>query len=105
MIGESVGGGDCLDKRVDEVLQRLVTVPKNQLWYQKSVINQVIEQQGLLNAQRLSTIFDGMSRHSPEGIAFQKRCMDVGFKQTVKERDGGKETVWSHMKRSNNKDD
>lgn len=60
----------------------------------------MVEQQGLLSAQRLSTIFDGMSRHSPEGITFQKRCTEVGFKQAVKERDGGKETVWSHMKRS-----
>ncbi|KAG4074816.1 hypothetical protein HA402_006455 [Bradysia odoriphaga] len=103
LIGESVDGNECLDKRVAEVLERLVTVPKNQLWYQKSVINQVIEQQGLLSAQRLSTIFDGMSRHSPEGIAFQKRCTNVGFKQAVKERDGGKETVWSHMERNNSK--
>lgn len=86
---------------MDEVLQRMVTVPKNQLWYQKAVVNHVIEQQGLLSAQRLSTIFDGMSRHSSEGITFQKRCMDVGFKQAVQERDGGKETVWSHIKRGN----
>lgn len=100
LIGESVEGNDELDKRVDQVLQRLVTVPKNQLWYQKSVINHVIEQQGLLSAQRLSTIYDGMSRHSPEGIAFQQRCMEIGFKKAVKERDGGKETVWSHMKRN-----
>lgn len=31
--------------------------------------------------------------------------MNVGFKQAVEERDGGEETVWSHMKRNNNKDD
>lgn len=104
LIGESVEGNEELDKRVDEVLQRLVTVPKNQLWYQKSVINHVVEQQGLLSAQRLSTIFDGMSRHSPEGITFQHRCMEVGFKQAVRERDGGKETVWSHMKRNKDSD-
>ncbi|KAJ6629966.1 putative enoyl-CoA hydratase echA8 [Pseudolycoriella hygida] len=99
LIGESVEGNEELDKRVDQVLQRLVTVPKNQLWYQKSVVNHVVEQQGLLSAQRLSIIYDGMSRHSPEGIQFQRRCMEIGFKKAVRERDSGKETIWSHMKR------
>jgi enoyl-CoA hydratase len=61
------------------------------------VVNQAVEAQGLLASQRLSTVFDGMSRHTPEGIAFQNRCMEVGFKTAVKERDSGKDTAWSHL--------
>jgi len=96
LIGEAVEP-DKLDAVVQEFVERLGTVPKNQLWYQKSVVNHAVEHAGLHSAQRLSTIFDGMSRHSPEGLAFQARCMEVGFKQAVKERDSGKETVWSHL--------
>ncbi|OXA51406.1 probable enoyl-CoA hydratase isoform X2 [Folsomia candida] len=98
LIGEAVPP-DQIDQTVDEFMERLGTVPKNQLWYHKTVTNQAVEAAGLLSAQRLSTIFDGMSRHSPEGVMFQKRCVDVGFKKTVKERDCGKETVWSHLPR------
>ncbi|OXA39066.1 hypothetical protein Fcan01_26120 [Folsomia candida] len=39
---------------------------------------------------KISHHFDGMSRHSPEGVAFQKRSAQVGFKQAVLERDSGK---------------
>jgi enoyl-CoA hydratase len=39
--------------------------------------------------QRLSTIFDGISRHSPEGIEFKKRVEEKGWKEAVKERDQG----------------
>lgn len=61
------------------------------------VINQAVEAMGLLNTQRLATLFDGMSRHTPEGVAFQERAREVGFKQAVLERDGGAATVWSNM--------
>ena len=33
--------------------------------------------------------FDGMARHSPEGIWFKQRAEEVGFKQAVAERDSG----------------
>lgn len=54
------------------------------------VINHIYEQMGLFGAQRLATLLDGMTRHTPEGISFQQRCQEVGFKQAVKERDTGK---------------
>jgi len=34
-------------------------------------------------------LFDGIARHSPEGLWFRQRAQDVGFKQAVKERDSG----------------
>ena len=97
LIGEAVPA-DQLDAATERILKRLTTVPTNQLFFQKQVINQAIEQMGLFNTQRLATFFDGMTRHSPEGIVFQKRAQEVGFKQVVKERDSGLETAWSNLK-------
>tara|TARA_B110000467_G_scaffold160320_1_gene179406 strand:- start:255 stop:377 length:123 start_codon:yes stop_codon:yes gene_type:complete len=37
----------------------------------------------------MATLFDGISRHPPEGIAFKQRAEKVGWKQTVEERDTG----------------
>lgn len=78
-----------LDDRVEELAARMATVPVNQLAMQKLVINQAIEQTGLMQTQRLATIFDGITRHSPEGIHFKERAEAVGWKQAVGERDQG----------------
>ncbi|MCE8512232.1 crotonase/enoyl-CoA hydratase family protein [Ruegeria pomeroyi] len=80
---------DKLDDRVEELAARMATVPINQLAMQKLVINQAIEQTGLMQTQRLATIFDGITRHSPEGIHFKERAEAVGWKQAVDERDQG----------------
>ncbi|MEX0318960.1 MAG: crotonase/enoyl-CoA hydratase family protein [Ruegeria sp.] len=78
-----------LDDAVEELAARMATVPVNQLAMQKMVINQAIEQTGLMQTQRLATIFDGITRHSPEGINFKTRSEEVGWKQAVAERDQG----------------
>jgi len=78
-----------LDDAVEEMANRMTSVPINQLAMQKMVINQAIEAAGLAQTQRLATIFDGMSRHSPEGLAFKARTEAMGWKQTVDERDRG----------------
>ena len=65
------------------------TVPVNQLAMQKMVINQAIEATGIMNTQRLATVFDGITRHSPEGMNFKRRSEAVGWKQAVEERDQG----------------
>jgi hypothetical protein len=44
---------------------------------------------GLATTQMLATLFDGVARHSPEGVWFKRRAEEVGFKQAVKERDSG----------------
>jgi enoyl-CoA hydratase len=36
-----------------------------------------------------ATIFDGITRHSPEGMAFKRRAETVGWKEAVRERDLG----------------
>ena len=80
---------DRLDDAVEDLAARMATVPVNQLAMQKLVINQAIEQTGLMQTQRLATIFDGITRHSPEGINFKTRSESVGWKQAVTERDQG----------------
>jgi len=35
----------------------------------------------------ISTVFDGVSRHTREGYSFQQRAADAGFRQAVHERD------------------
>ena len=78
-----------LDDEVERLAARMASVPINQLAMQKMVINQAIEATGLMQTQRLATIFDGITRHSPEGIHFKDRAESVGWKQAVRERDSG----------------
>ena len=80
---------EALDDRVEALAARMASVPINQLAMQKLVINQAIEQTGMMQTQRLATVFDGITRHSPEGINFKTRSEDVGWKQAVDERDTG----------------
>lgn len=78
-----------LDAAVETLAGRLQGVPRNQLMMTKMVVNQAVEAQGLANTQRFATLFDGIARHSPEGMWFRQRAQEVGFKQAVKERDSG----------------
>lgn len=78
-----------LDDAVQRLAGRLQGVPKNQLMMTKMVVNQAYEAMGISNTQMLATFFDGVSRHSPEGIWFRQRAHEVGFKQAVAERDSG----------------
>lgn len=64
---------------------------------QKLVINKAYEMMGLSATQTLATVFDGVARHTPEGVAFKKRCEEVGFKQAVVERDSGKPIFQSKL--------
>jgi enoyl-CoA hydratase len=75
-----------LEKTVQLLVSRIKSVPQNQLWMHKQVINRFAEGQ-VANAQRLATIFDGITRNSPEGVAFQQSAQKHGFKHAIKERD------------------
>ncbi len=78
-----------LDAEIEALAERMATVPINQLAMQKMVINQAIEGGGMMETQRLATIFDGMTRHSPEGLNFRARVEETGWRQAVRERDHG----------------
>ncbi|MFK4985670.1 hypothetical protein ACI4B7_27990, partial [Klebsiella pneumoniae] len=78
-----------LDAEVDALAERIAGVPQNQLMMQKLMINQALENMGLRNTQMIATLFDGITRHSPEGLNFKHRAETVGWKQAVDERDQG----------------
>jgi enoyl-CoA hydratase len=80
---------EALDEAVHELVNRIKGMPKNQLMMMKMMVNQAYENMGLASTQTIATLFDGMARHSPEGIWFKQRAEDVGFKQAVAERDSG----------------
>ncbi len=78
-----------LDSRVEAMAERMCGVPINQLMMQKLMINQAYENMGLHNTQMIATIFDGIARHSPEGMNFKNRSEREGWKKAVRERDQG----------------
>jgi enoyl-CoA hydratase len=89
---------DQLDAHVEALVARIASVPKNQLMMQKLMVNQAYDNMGLNSTQTLATLFDGITRHSPEGVAFKARCEQVGFKAAVKERDGGDPLAWKNAR-------
>ena len=62
-------------------------MPINQLVMQKLLVNQALYAQGLAATQALGVLFDGISRHTREGYAFQQLSMEKGFKEAVRQRD------------------
>jgi enoyl-CoA hydratase len=78
-----------LDDEVEALARRMAGVPQNQLMMQKLVINQALSNMGLANTQMIATVFDGITRHSPEGLNFKRRAEERGWKHAVDERDQG----------------
>lgn len=76
-----------LDERFENLLARIAQMPKNQLIMMKMLTNQTLHNQGLETTQMLGTLFDGMTRHTPEGYAFQQLASEEGFKEAVRRRD------------------
>jgi enoyl-CoA hydratase len=76
-----------LDERTEILVERIAKVPINQLQMMKLLVNQSLYAQGLHQTQILGTVFDGITRHTKEGYAFQARAMEAGFKQAVADRD------------------
>jgi enoyl-CoA hydratase len=76
-----------LDARFEELVQRIALTPVNQLVMMKLLVNETLRAQGLHATQTLGTLFDGIARHTEEGYGFQRRAMEAGFKQAVRERD------------------
>jgi enoyl-CoA hydratase/carnithine racemase len=80
---------DRLDAEVDALAHRLASVPQNQLMMQKLMINQALANMGLHTTQMIATLFDGITRHTKEGLHFKRRAEEKGWKQAVAERDEG----------------
>ncbi len=80
---------ELLDATVQALADRIKGVPRSQLMLAKLAVNQAYESMGLRNTQLMANIFDGIARHSPEGVWFRERAQTLGFKQAVAERDSG----------------
>jgi enoyl-CoA hydratase len=76
-----------LDERTEILVGRIARLPKNQLAMMKLLVNQSLYAQGLHATQVLGTVFDGITRHTAEGYAFQQRAAEAGFREAVRERD------------------
>ena len=76
-----------LDERTESLVQRIAQLPINQLQMMKLLVNQSTYSQGLYATQVIGTVFDGITRHTKEGYAFQQLAASKGFKQAVSDRD------------------
>ncbi|MEV6140078.1 crotonase/enoyl-CoA hydratase family protein [Nocardia sp. NPDC051990] len=78
---------DELDERTEVLVERIARMPINQLMMAKLALNSALHSQGVTNSAMISTVFDGIARHTREGYAFQLRSATVGFREAVRERD------------------
>ena len=67
--------------------RRMAMVPTTQLVMLKLLCNQTAENMGMASTRTLGTLFDGIARHTQEGLDFVSRAQDVGFRQAVRDRD------------------
>jgi enoyl-CoA hydratase len=70
---------------------RIASVPRSHLAMHKLVVNQAMLSMGLEQTQMMATVFDGISRHNPEGLWFRRYAQEAGFKEAVRWRDSGKQ--------------
>ena len=89
LVAEAVAADD-LDATVEALAERIAGVPRNQLMMQKLMINGAVDAMGLHATQTLATVFDGIARHSPEGVWFQQHAEAHGFHDAVEWRDSGR---------------
>jgi enoyl-CoA hydratase len=78
---------DDLEEHARALAGRMARLPLNQLQMLKLLCNQTAESMGLASSRTLGTLFDGIARHTQEGLDFVARAQDVGFRDAVRERD------------------
>lgn len=78
-----------LDDAAMALARRIAGVPRSHLAMHKMVVNQVMLTMGLEQTQMLATVFDGITRHNPEGLWFRRYAQEQGFKAAVQWRDSG----------------
>jgi enoyl-CoA hydratase/carnithine racemase len=80
--------------------ERMARLPTTQLVMLKLLCNQTVESMGFASSRTLGTLFDGVARHTQEGLDFVARAREVGFRQAVRERDDPFEDYGSDPQRS-----
>ncbi|BDD82485.1 enoyl-CoA hydratase [Tsukamurella pulmonis] len=89
LVIDAVPAAD-LDATVETLVDRMAGVPTNQLVMQKLMINQAYDNMGLQSTQNMAVLFDGITRHSPEGRWFVDFAQAHGFGAAVQWRDTGR---------------
>lgn len=79
-----------LEAATMRLAERIAGVPRGHLAMHKLVVNQVMLNMGLEQGQTLATVFDGITRHNPEGLWFRRYAQTEGFKAAVQWRDSGR---------------
>jgi len=78
---------DELQEHAAALARRMARLPLNQLQMLKLLCNQTAESMGMAASRTLGTLFDGIARHTQEGLDFVARSEEVGFRDAVRERD------------------
>lgn len=76
-----------LDARTEILLARIARMPLNQLVMAKLALNTALLAQGVATSGMISTVFDGISRHTREGYGFVAKAAEAGYREAVRERD------------------
>ena len=79
-----------LEATTRRLAERIAGVPRGHLAMHKMVVNQVMLTMGLEQSQMMATVFDGITRHNPEGLWFRRYAQENGFKAAVQWRDSGR---------------
>jgi enoyl-CoA hydratase len=87
MILECVPDAE-LQAHAQALAQRIALLPLNQLQMMKWMLNDVARHQYQPDTSRLlGFIFDGVARHTQEGLDFVNRAQEIGWREAVRERD------------------
>lgn len=86
LVLEVVPAAD-LDEHAFALAARMAKLPLNQLQMIKLMLNEPAEHMGVQSTRKLGVIFDGVARHTQEGMDFVARSQEVGFRDAVFERD------------------
>lgn len=79
---------DALAAHADALARRIALLPLNQLQMMKWMLNDVAAHQYQPDTSRLlGFVFDGVARHTQEGLDFVARAQEVGWREAVRERD------------------
>ncbi|MDA8279407.1 MAG: crotonase/enoyl-CoA hydratase family protein [Actinomycetota bacterium] len=87
MILECVPDTELAD-RAGALAQRMALLPLNQLQMMKWMLNDIARHQYQPDTSRLlGFVFDGVARHTQEGLDFVARAQQIGWRDAVRERD------------------
>jgi enoyl-CoA hydratase len=87
LVLECVPEGQLMDRAVG-LARRIARLPLNQLQMMKWALGDVAARQYQPDSSRLlGFLFDGVARHTQEGLDFVNRAQGIGWREAVRERD------------------